>query len=71
MTTEGLFRVAAAKSALDNVKSAYDKGLNFAMKKQNAHVIAGALKLWLRELPDSIIPSRQIAVQFAAACLLS
>jgi len=66
LSTEGLFRVAASKSQLEEVKEMYDKGQNVVISAYDPHIIAGVMKLWLRELPDSVIPAK-IAVKFAAA----
>ena len=68
LNSEGLFRLSPNLKEMNGLKAAYDKGLNVAIKQSDPHVIAGLMKLWLRELPDSIIPSKQIAVQFAHQC---
>jgi len=63
---EGLFRVGPCATDLAEVKAAYDKGQNVVISSCDPHVITGILKMWLRELPDSLIPAK-IAVKFAAA----
>ncbi|CAG0895997.1 unnamed protein product [Darwinula stevensoni] len=56
---EGLFRVAGSASKLRRLKLAFDVGLEkpefFRQTYQDPHVIAGALKSYLRELPEPVM----------------
>jgi len=63
---EGLFRLSASRNDLAKAKTAYDLGQNVNIWSYDANVIAGLMKQWFRELPDSVIPAK-IAVKFAAA----
>jgi len=63
---EGLFRLSASKTDLMKIKGAYDQGQNVCIWEYEPNAIAGTMKLWLRELPDSVIPAK-IGVKFAAA----
>ncbi|XP_048377370.2 SH3 domain-binding protein 1-like [Stegostoma tigrinum] len=56
MKEEGLFRLAAAASVLKRLKSALDSGF-FDPKEFNSdsHAVAGALKSYLRELPQPLM----------------
>ncbi|XP_067830443.1 SH3 domain-binding protein 1-like [Heptranchias perlo] len=56
MKEEGLFRLAAAASVLKRLKSALDSG-SFDPKEFNidSHAVAGALKSYLRELPQPLM----------------
>ncbi|XP_038639282.1 SH3 domain-binding protein 1-like isoform X2 [Scyliorhinus canicula] len=56
MTEEGLFRLAAAASVLKRLKSALDRG-SFDPQEFNSdsHAVAGALKSYLRELPQPLM----------------
>ena len=54
----GIFRVSGSKKRLESLKSQYDSGniVNFA--EYSVHDFAGLLKLYLRELPEPVFPSR-------------
>ncbi|XP_069764621.1 SH3 domain-binding protein 1-like [Narcine bancroftii] len=56
MKEEGLFRLAAAASVLKRLKSALDSG-SFDPQEFNSdsHAVAGALKSYLRELPQPLM----------------
>jgi len=54
--TEGIFRKSAAKKDLDRLKKQIDEG-NYEINERNPHIPAGLLKLWIRHLPESLIPS--------------
>jgi len=62
----GLLRENAARRDLDEVKNAYDQGQIVNIWRYSPNVIAGTMKLWIRELPDSVIPGK-IGASFAAA----
>jgi RhoGAP domain/RasGEF domain/SH3 domain/Ankyrin repeats (3 copies)/Ankyrin repeat len=53
--TEGVFRVSAPTSALEATKAAFEAG-GTPPDLDNVHVAAGLLKLFLRELPDPLVP---------------
>ncbi|PRP74792.1 N-acetyltransferase 5 [Planoprotostelium fungivorum] len=48
--TEGIFRVPAAAREVQNYKNELDDTYDAAVQPTNVHVIAAALKLWLREI---------------------
>jgi hypothetical protein len=55
LTEEGIFRISVDKNEMDMHKAELDKG-NFDISYDSPHVPACLLKLWLRELPQPIIP---------------
>jgi len=56
LTTEGIFRISAAKKDIDRLKEQINQG-NYQVKEKSPHVAAGLLKLWIRNLPEPLIPS--------------
>lgn len=61
MEEEGLFRIAGGASKLRRIKLSLDAcclNLPTALEYKDPHVIAGALKSYLRELPDPLLDSR-------------
>jgi len=54
--TEGIFRVPGKATEISRLKSQLDEW-NFEIDTRDAHVLAGALKTWLRELPAPIVPT--------------
>ncbi|RZC40014.1 rho GTPase-activating protein 92B, partial [Asbolus verrucosus] len=58
---EGLFRIAGGSSRVKRLKSSIDSGC-FSSKPipeyQDVHVLASALKMYLRELPDPLLTSK-------------
>ncbi|GAM27793.1 hypothetical protein SAMD00019534_109690 [Acytostelium subglobosum LB1] len=55
-STEGIFRVPGTASEVQRFKSRFNE-LDFTLDTKDVHVVAGLLKLWLRELTDPIIPT--------------
>ena len=58
MEEEGLFRVASGASKLRRMKLSFDAcclTLPIALEYKDPHVIAGALKSYLRELPEPLL----------------
>jgi RhoGAP domain len=50
-------RVPGVTRETEALKRAFDEGENVEAKAfPNVHTAASALKLWLRELPNSIVP---------------
>ncbi|ELP87034.1 rhogap domain containing protein, partial [Entamoeba invadens IP1] len=57
--TDGLFRISAAGSLLIQARNSMEKGKDIEPSEfSDANVAAGIIKLYLRSLPDSLIPSR-------------
>lgn len=54
---EGLFRLSANKEELDQKRQQYHAG-DYDRNFSSAHVPACLLKMWLRELPQPIIPEK-------------
>eukprot|EP00026_Physarum_polycephalum_P001989 Phypoly_transcript_01993.p1 GENE.Phypoly_transcript_01993~~Phypoly_transcript_01993.p1 ORF type:complete len:766 (+),score=95.14 Phypoly_transcript_01993:705-3002(+) len=55
--TEGIFRVPGVARETEAMKRAFDESEEVEAKTfPNVHTAASALKLWLRELPNSIVP---------------
>ncbi|EFA76802.1 RhoGAP domain-containing protein [Heterostelium album PN500] len=55
-STEGIFRVPGTSSEVMRIRQKINE-LDFSLDTNDVHVLAGLLKLWLRELTDPIIPS--------------
>ncbi|XP_041756255.1 SH3 domain-binding protein 1-like [Coregonus clupeaformis] len=55
MREEGLFRLAAAASVVKRLKSSLDGGVVNHSKFTDPHAVAGALKSYLRELPEPLM----------------
>ncbi|KAF1374155.1 hypothetical protein PFLUV_G00246610 [Perca fluviatilis] len=56
MTEEGLFRLAAAASVVKRLKSCLDQeAVNHSDFSMDPHAVAGALKSYLRELPEPLM----------------
>jgi len=53
--TEGIFRVSAQKSLVDNLQEQLEKG-NMTISGNDPHVPACCLKMFLYQLKDSVIP---------------
>eukprot|EP01122_Echinamoeba_exundans_P009455 TRINITY_DN3357_c0_g2_i3.p1 TRINITY_DN3357_c0_g2~~TRINITY_DN3357_c0_g2_i3.p1 ORF type:complete len:902 (-),score=248.73 TRINITY_DN3357_c0_g2_i3:56-2761(-) len=54
---EGIFRLSGTLSRMKELRGQYDRGVLVDLEKEpEVHVIAGLLKMWLRELPDPLIP---------------
>ncbi|XP_044268980.1 SH3 domain-binding protein 1-like isoform X2 [Tribolium madens] len=58
---EGLFRIAGSMSRVKRLKSSIDSGCfspKLIPEYQDMHVLASALKMYLRELPDPLLTSK-------------
>merc|ERR1712037_611499 len=57
ITTDGLYRICGAHSDVQMIKQEIDKG-NFEILStiESVHALTSALKLFLRELPEPVIP---------------
>jgi len=56
-TVEGIFRISGSKAEIIELKMAYDRGEDVDLKIiEDYHVVAGLLKLFLRELPEPVFP---------------
>lgn len=55
---EGIFRISGNLRTIEQLKLAFDNGseVNFDEDEVDIMAVAGLLKLFLRELPDSLIP---------------
>eukprot|EP00118_Oscarella_pearsei_P006277 m.28454 g.28454 ORF g.28454 m.28454 type:complete len:522 (+) comp30794_c0_seq5:206-1771(+) len=54
---EGIYRVSGVKSRIEGLKASFDKGKSLDADQTDINVVAGVLKLYLRELPESILTS--------------
>ncbi|XP_007242069.2 active breakpoint cluster region-related protein isoform X1 [Astyanax mexicanus] len=60
MEEEGIYRISGASSAIQALKHAFDTNYWEAMSKLRSvdvNVVSGTLKLYLRELPETLIPT--------------
>ena len=55
LTEPGLFRVAGNKDAIDALRAQYEDG-DGEVKLEDVHDVAGVFKLYLRMLPEPLIP---------------
>ena len=55
---EGIFRVSGESGKLKDLKERIDEGSYFFLGNQDAHVVAGIVKTFLRELPEPLIEKR-------------
>eukprot|EP00128_Syssomonas_multiformis_P016083 Colp12_sorted_trinity150504_noHs@13398 len=56
METEGIFRLSGAASQINKFKETFDKGEDAKLSDcTDPHVVAGLLKLYLRELPEPLL----------------
>lgn len=59
---EGIFRLTGSIATINHIKELYNndgsrEAYQLLADEGNAHTIAGVLKLWLRELPERLIPN--------------
>ncbi|ELP84659.1 hypothetical protein EIN_173240 [Entamoeba invadens IP1] len=55
LETEGIFRVPGKLADINEIKRLYDNNLPVDLSKYDVHTVAGALKTYFRELPDSLM----------------
>ncbi|XP_041829840.1 SH3 domain-binding protein 1 [Melanotaenia boesemani] len=68
MREEGLFRLAAAASVVKRLKTCLDQGtVDHSEFSMDPHAVAGALKCYLRELPEPLLTSELYSDWFKAA----
>lgn len=67
MTDEGIFRLSGSHARIQYWKKRYDLGDDPNLNKESdPHVISGLLKLYLRELPESLL-TQKLMPNFEAA----
>ncbi|BFZ61738.1 hypothetical protein YB2330_002813 [Saitoella coloradoensis] len=57
LNVEGIFRRSPSSAVLKQVKSAYDRDQNISLSDYDPFLAASLLKLYLRSLPEPIIPA--------------
>ncbi|KAI9262061.1 hypothetical protein BY458DRAFT_458948 [Sporodiniella umbellata] len=62
---EGLYRLSGSNAALKHLQERFDQegDVNLLKETHDIHVVAGLLKLWLRELPTSVL-TRELRADF-------
>ena len=55
---EGIYRVSGVKSKVDSLKQLYNEGRTFDINDFEPNTVASLLKLYLRELPSSVLTTR-------------
>ncbi len=67
---EGIFRLSGAKGEVDALKLAYDEGEEVDLNNvRDPNVVASMLKLYLRELPEPLLPCKDYDSYLAAVQL--
>jgi len=57
-TVQGIFRLSGSQTHIQQLKKEFDRGDKVDLNTiEDPHVVAGLLKLYLRELPESIFPN--------------
>ena len=57
MDTEGIFRISGSNAKLTEYRNILDRGGTIRLSKEDEHEVTTLLKLWLRSLPNMLIPS--------------
>uniref|UniRef100_A0A6B2LK19 Rho-GAP domain-containing protein n=1 Tax=Arcella intermedia TaxID=1963864 RepID=A0A6B2LK19_9EUKA len=57
LSTEGLFRISVAAPSLDKLKKQWDSGYDVEFERHDIHEVACLLKLYIRELPETLCHS--------------
>lgn len=71
MSDEGIFRLSGSHQRIQYWKKRYDLGDNPNLdEEEDPHVISGLLKLYLRELPETIL-TKELAPNFEASKSIS
>uniref|UniRef100_A0A3P9PU55 Rho-GAP domain-containing protein n=1 Tax=Poecilia reticulata TaxID=8081 RepID=A0A3P9PU55_POERE len=69
MREEGLFRLAAAASVVKRLKTCLNQGaVDHGEFSMDPHAVAGALKCYLRELPEPLMTFELYSDWFTAVC---
>ena len=64
LETEGIFRVNGNNKAVESIKLLFEENYSLDMPNcTDVYAVASVLKLFIRELPDGLIPEN-IAIQF-------
>ena len=58
MKQEGIFRLSAQASLVDDLRRAYDSGNAVDLSQVESNVCCGLLKLFLREMSEPLFPFR-------------
>eukprot|EP01117_Protostelium_nocturnum_P016758 TRINITY_DN6701_c0_g5_i1.p1 TRINITY_DN6701_c0_g5~~TRINITY_DN6701_c0_g5_i1.p1 ORF type:complete len:424 (-),score=151.47 TRINITY_DN6701_c0_g5_i1:39-1310(-) len=53
---EGIFRLSGNRKDIENCKSLVDSGTEIDFKEKDTHCLTGFVKMWIRDLPTSLIP---------------
>uniref|UniRef100_A0A8C9FJJ7 Rho-GAP domain-containing protein n=2 Tax=Pavo cristatus TaxID=9049 RepID=A0A8C9FJJ7_PAVCR len=70
LQTVGIFRVGSSKKRVQQLREEFDHGLDvFLDEHQSVHDVAALLKEFLRDMPDSLIPSELYAAFLSTASM--
>jgi RalA-binding protein 1 len=58
---QGVYRLPGVKSKVEELKSHFDKGEVVDLSEQDPNTVASLLKLYLRELPEPLIPHSSLS----------
>lgn len=69
LSQEGIYRLSGVKSKIEQLKELYNQGKNADLDEFEPNILAGLIKLFIRELTDSILPE-EIAQRFEEAAAI-
>lgn len=67
LTSEGIYRVSGVKSKVQALKEAYNRAPSVYLLDHEPNVVASLLKLYIRELPESVLTTNLLSAFEQAA----
>ncbi|KAG8827526.1 rho GTPase-activating protein [Serendipita sp. 401] len=53
---DGIYRIPGSKARIDRLKAQINAGATIDLSEEDIHNICSAIKLWIREIPDGLMP---------------
>ena len=60
LQVEGIFRISGKQDDIIKIKHLYDKGEEVDLHQYDIHTVAGVLRSFFRELPESLITHENV-----------